>query len=769
MSWLWTLAAVLRWLLTAGLVATLVLALAWYIRQVYRRRLPAPGFFVPALVIHLLLVIGSFYIYLDPAAAPQIRRQWTRVVGSTRTSLAGLRRLFQAADDRFAQVADLSSAAGEGVAVGPSPGGEAAAPDPLTAPLPPAPLPPRLGLGGFVVPPADAAATAGTRADDGVLGARRRPAAATLAEEPVAVVPLEAGAAPRAPDERIEGLAVAVARPGPSAASGGQAAAGGGPAVDFVPGPTPGSAPLRLPAGTGRGGGGADAPPETFAPLAMAQLPRLERATRVPAGIGGEERAETVPLAGTPSAAGQGTGGGAGGGSGNEAAPAGVRVDVARRDLGPPTLGGLPGRLSAALGSGAGGSGSGDGAGSGLPQGDARREIDRQLAGLGPPSAGSLYRLPRRGSPGSSVLDIHERVGLQAAFRLRQDDLKDTAIAELGGSEGTMQAVRRGLEWFTAHQHDDGHWSLDHFYRQPKGRNMPGAGGIVSDTAATGFALLPLLADGHTHQAGRHRQSVEQALQWLLKHQRADGELNVTMAGNSRMYCHAIATIAICEAYGMTHDPALRDPAQRAVGFIVRAQHRPSGGWRYEPRTPADTSVVGWQVMALKSAQMASLEVPPEPLALVRRWLRSVEGRGKELGTFRYQSGYALTPPMTAEALLCLQYLGAPADDPSLQAGVQFLLKHLPKQGSDTSYYWYYGTQVMYHMQGQPWQQWNRALRDMLVETQHKQGDLAGTWDPHDEWEGRGGRIYATSLRLLMLEVYYRHLPLYQLRKAEEP
>jgi hypothetical protein len=169
--------------------------------------------------------------------------------------------------------------------------------------------------------------------------------------------------------------------------------------------------------------------------------------------------------------------------------------------------------------------------------------------------------------------------------------------------------------------------------------------------------------------------------------------------------------------------------------------------------------------MALKSAQMASLDVPQEPLALVLKWLRSVEGKGKELGTFRYQSGSGLTPAMTAEGLLCLQYLGAPVNDPSLQAGVEWLLKHLPKQGSETSYYWYYGTQVMYHLQGAPWQQWNRALRDMLVRTQHNDGDLAGTWDPHDQWESQAGRIYATSLRLLMLEVYYRHLPLYQLRQ----
>ena len=74
----------------------------------------------------------------------------------------------------------------------------------------------------------------------------------------------------------------------------------------------------------------------------------------------------------------------------------------------------------------------------------------------------------------------------------------------------------------------------------------------------------------------------------------------------------------------------------------------------------------------------------------------------------------------------------------------------------------YYGTQVMYHMQGSYWQEWNTALRDMVVDTQVKDGPMAGTWNPIDNWEKRGGRLYSTSMKLLLLEIYYRHLPLYE-------
>jgi hypothetical protein len=248
-----------------------------------------------------------------------------------------------------------------------------------------------------------------------------------------------------------------------------------------------------------------------------------------------------------------------------------------------------------------------------------------------------------------------------------------------------------------------------------------------------------------------------------LKQQKPDGELTGKFGENCRMYAHAIAAIVLCEVYGMTKDAALADPAQRALDFIAAAQHKQLGGWRYVPNKESDTSVVGWQVMAMKSGQMAGLKVSQESLDLVHKWLRSMEGSGAGIGTFKYQSGYPITPTMTAEGLLCLEYLGTPPSDPRLQSGVKYLLGHLPRKGQESSYYWYYGTQVMYHVQGDAWQQWNLALRDMLVAAQVKTGHLAGTWDPSDQWEQRGGRIFATSLRLLMLEVYYRHLPLYQL------
>jgi hypothetical protein len=392
-------------------------------------------------------------------------------------------------------------------------------------------------------------------------------------------------------------------------------------------------------------------------------------------------------------------------------------------------------------------------------------EIRDVIASL-PVGTGIAGSIGRRRGLSSGLAPAEETIGLQAMFKAREGEKKKTAIVEHGGNELTIAAVSRGLGWLADHQHEDGHWSLNRFYKAKAKTNL-GPASYDNDGAATGLALLPFLGDGNTHLAGEHQQTVRKAVQWLVAHQKPDGNLSTLTSGNSHMYAHAIAAIALCEVYGMSKDQNLRAPAQRAVDFIVAAQSKKLGGWRYQPRNDSDTSVVGWQIMALKSAQMASLQVPTECLDLVRKWLATVEGKGTERGRFRYQLGREITLPMTAEALLCLQYLGAGRDDPQLQAGAAYLAANLPKKDGQTSYYWYYGTQVMYHMQGEHWPKWNNALREMLVTTQRKEGELAGTWDPKDQWENQGGRIYATSLRLLMLEVYYRHLPLYQVLRPD--
>jgi hypothetical protein len=379
-----------------------------------------------------------------------------------------------------------------------------------------------------------------------------------------------------------------------------------------------------------------------------------------------------------------------------------------------------------------------------------------------PPTLSPLAEsLPRRSPRADMVARLTEAMSAEAMFKLRDAETRKEAVKRFGGTPESEAAVDRGLEWLAGHQGKSGSWSLSSFHANCKNHaQCSGAAVTESGAGATALALLPFLGRGHTHKSdSKYQQVVARGIKWLIEEQRKDGLLDTS--DYRSMYGHALAAIVLCEAYAMTRDPDLRAPAQRSLDFIIKAQHPGTGGWRYQPGQTGDTSVFGWQVMALKSGEAGGLEVPAKAWEGSRRWLTSVEGNQPVGGLFGYQNPNP-TPAMTAQGLLSLQLMGTRRDDRRMQAGADYLLKQMPRRSEETSYYWYHATQVMYHMGGKYWTTWNENLRDLLVATQHTKGGLAGTWDPLDPREKSGGRIYSTSLRLLMLEVYYRHLPLYQ-------
>lgn len=341
----------------------------------------------------------------------------------------------------------------------------------------------------------------------------------------------------------------------------------------------------------------------------------------------------------------------------------------------------------------------------------------------------------------------------------RDPAFRGELLAHEGGTTASEAAVTRALRWLAKHQADDGSWSLDHFNSTGDCNGRCGAPGINSDTAATALALLPFLGAGQTHIRGEYTHTVAIGLRALMDMQRSDGDLRGRGGGN--MYAHGQATIALCEAYAMTQSDILRDPAQRAVDFIVAAQHD-AGGWRYKPREPGDLSVVGWQMMALRSAQMAYLKVPPETFLKATQFLNSVQ-QSRAHGLYCYMPGGGPTAVMTAEGLLCRQYSGWRHNHPILANGVHWLAEnHSPKANRPNMYFWYYGTQVMHHMGGKYWQNWNAALRGLLISLQSVSGHEAGSWPPLGGHDTNGGRLYTTALAACTLEVYYRHLPLYR-------
>lgn len=350
-------------------------------------------------------------------------------------------------------------------------------------------------------------------------------------------------------------------------------------------------------------------------------------------------------------------------------------------------------------------------------------------------------------------LEIGSADGSRVAIAARDPRVRVELIQQEGGTTLTEAAVARGLRWLAQQQQPDGRWRLD--------------GGVHSDSAAASLALLPFLGAGQTHLSGRHKDVVARGLRWLIGQQRPDGDLRDDSRGNTGMYAHGQGAIVLSEAYLMTGDEALREPAQRAIDFIVDAQY-PDGGWRYQPRSElaagaqrGDTSVVGWQLMAMQSARAATLRVPQEAFELSGHFLDSVQRR--DGAVYAYQANNQPTPTMTAEALLCRIYLGWTKSDLPLMEGVRYLLdEHPPDADRPNVYYWYYGTQTLHHVGGPEWERWNFLMRDALVTTQETRGDAAGSWAPRGEHASAGGRLYMTSLAVCTLEVYYRHLPIFR-------
>jgi RNA polymerase sigma factor (sigma-70 family) len=356
-----------------------------------------------------------------------------------------------------------------------------------------------------------------------------------------------------------------------------------------------------------------------------------------------------------------------------------------------------------------------------------------------PPELRAVAESPARAEQGEK-----EKSEVPALFANRQGAKREQALREYGGSIETEAAVVRGLKWLAAQQQNDGSWKLD--AQQENG------------VGATALGLLPFLASGHTHKPearNPYDKTVDNGLKFLIRAQ----DKNSGYFGGT-MYAHGLAAIAICEAYGMSKDPALKKPAQAAINLIVKAQHE-GGGWRYSPaQAPGDMSIFGWQAMALKTAQAAGLDVPAAALKNAKVFLNSC---GNDDEGYSYTPGGASTMRLTAVGLMSRQHLEAwgPKNERMTKAVDAFIKTNAPDRHD--VYYTYYATNVMFQLGGKSWREWNEKMRAFLVQNQDKndKGEHFGSWSPdRDPWGRAGGRLMITSLNLLTLQVYYRHAPL---------
>lgn len=331
-----------------------------------------------------------------------------------------------------------------------------------------------------------------------------------------------------------------------------------------------------------------------------------------------------------------------------------------------------------------------------------------------------------------------KNVGGGGAFGARGK--KGGAFGRGGMTAQSQQSVADGLVWLAKVQEKDGHWDSKKW------------GGGEYNLGVTGLATLAFLADGTTHLDRKtHQPVVKRALEYILSLQQPDGSFK-----RSTFYEQGIATIVLCELIGMTDDKALKEPAEKAVKFII-SQVGPTGGYIYEGPGD-DMSVTGFQIMAIKSAILAKIEIPEEYLEKIKGFLKMMttpDGKG------RYRPHSDGSPSMTAVVLFCRLFLEYGLDDPAVLAGAEQLIKMGPDVNNE--YYTYYATYCMYQLGENDWVKWNNVVRDAVIARQEKKDPaLRGSWPADKSIYPQGSRIYVTAMNLMTLEVYYRYLPIYK-------
>jgi hypothetical protein len=364
-------------------------------------------------------------------------------------------------------------------------------------------------------------------------------------------------------------------------------------------------------------------------------------------------------------------------------------------------------------------------------------------------------------------------------------------VARGGLPTASDSAVEAGLRWLARHQSPDGSWHASGFNAQCKGGTCSGEGTSDYDVGVTGLALLSFLGAGYTPQnhasyvdphsglTMRYGDVIRKGLAWLISRQNAEGVIGMEVG--EMMYNHSIAALALTEAYGLTSAVTYLVPAKKAIAFIHTAQNY-GLGWRYTPRCNAsDTSVTGWCVMALKSAQISGIEVAQSSFDGAKAWVNRVTDSNGMTGYMSLGGGQTVMqgkndqwtdhPAMTAVGVLCRIFIDKNKSEKALALGEKIIMADLPRYDTNPSrptvdsYYWYYATLAMYQLEGGAnpganWTKWNKTVCDVLCKSQHqkKDGCTDGSWDPEcDRWGCAGGRVTTTSLDILTLEASYRY------------
>ncbi len=342
-------------------------------------------------------------------------------------------------------------------------------------------------------------------------------------------------------------------------------------------------------------------------------------------------------------------------------------------------------------------------------------------------------------------------------------DETPASVQEKAGGDKVDQAIGRAIDFLVSQQDKDGA-----IHEPNVGHNL---------TAMTSMAIMAMAAVGHQPSDDtKQGAAMKKALSYVLRPDRQDVKGYLGGRDGSRMYGHGITTLMLSEMLGMgvdaQMDQVIRDRCRLAVEMIKNSQlvnkdARNKGGWRYGPDSAdSDLSVTVWQVMALRSARNAGLDVPKElidnAVDYIKRCYQSKRGPDGKPENLKsacgYEPGRQPEYAMASAGLLSLQVCGA-YDSLEVKGSADWLKEKKVEYGGEWYFYGtYYFAQGMFQRGGEYSSYARKVVEDALLP---KQGP-DGSWLGQSGQERGAGKVYATSLAILSLAVKFHFLPIYQ-------
>ena len=271
-------------------------------------------------------------------------------------------------------------------------------------------------------------------------------------------------------------------------------------------------------------------------------------------------------------------------------------------------------------------------------------------------------------------------------------------------------------------------------------REQAADGSWNEDVLATGLAVLAFLGEGNTTVEGARRDNVARGVRWLRDQQWEDGRIGK----GGPVESHAVATLAVAEAYHGSKSPLLRSAVERALAALVDA----------EPAS-ADPALVGWRFLALLAARDAGVKVKA-------RWLEAELAR---LEAAAAPAGCPAGEAMAAAVRVLCRVLAANAigvaDEEAMEElvaeleadGARVLGKPMTRGAGGCDEYSLFATYAMFQMGGAHWREWERALREVMVGVDGADGG----WEPLGECATGRDPVATAAMVALMAEVYFRY------------